>query len=98
MLFAEELAQFPKQTEADEGPADILPPLAPIDRLGRQQVVAEVAVRQEARLDTTHGSDQDGLEAGRHGTQRLGHRQGWHEVPAGTTARDQDARAGGCYS
>ena len=53
-------------------------------------------MRQEPRLDAAHGADQDRLEAGRHGAQRLGDRERGHEVAAGTTARDQDAGAGGC--
>ena len=74
----------------DERPARVAPPLVAVDRLDRQQVVAERVARQDLGFDAPLRADQHRLDVGTRLAQRLGQRQRGHQVPAGAAAGDQD--------
>src|SRR5439155_13842334 len=67
----------------------ISPPLASMDRLDRKQVKTERIVRQHARFDAALDADEDRLGVRPRLDQRLGEREGRHEVAAGAAAGEK---------
>ena len=90
-LLGEQPPDLAQQAAGDERPADVLPPGAAVDRLGRQQVEPEVAGRKQAGLDAAHGADQHRLHVRRVLAERLGDGERRHQVAAGAAAGDEDA-------
>ncbi len=89
-LLGEQPPDLTQQVAGDEGPADVLPPGAAVDRLGRQEVEPEVPGREQAGLDAAHRADQHRLHVGRVHAERLGDGERRHQVAAGAAAGDED--------
>jgi len=93
-LGGEQLGHLAEQPTRHERPARVAPPGAAVDRLGRKQVVAEVASRQDTRLDPADRTDEHGLDLGCMLAQGLRDRERRHQVPAGAAPGDEDTLRG----
>jgi len=91
LLGFEQPDELPPQIQRDQRPADVLPPLAPVDRFDWEEVVTESALGEERGLEPALSAEQHRLQLRPFASQFFGDRESRHEVSAGTAARDEDS-------
>ena len=91
-LEIEEPVHLANQPHGEQGPPEVLPPLAPVDRLRREQVVGELAGGKQASLHPTARARQDYSPVGVDSAQRARDGEGGHQVATGAAAGDEDGQ------
>ena len=82
-LAAQQLPDRVPNAGQDDEPARVAPPLVSMNRLDRKQMKTERIVRQHLRFDAALDADEDRFGVRPRFDQRLGEREGRHEVAAG---------------
>ena len=90
LLQLECLRDSSKQAPSDERPAEILPPRATIDWLGRKQMKSKIAGGKNSRLDPSHRAYEHRFDSRSAYAESIRNCQRGHEVPTSAASGDQD--------